>query len=87
MISALKANNVGFVVKTLIAFGVGFDCASVVEIKTVLSYGISPKKIIYANPTKSLNQIKYAREVGVAKMTFDSDDELHKVKDVYPNAQ
>lgn len=57
------------------------------EIMRILALGVSPKRIIFANPTKTIAQLKYARQVGVTKMTFDCEDELYKVKKVYPDAE
>lgn len=64
-----------------------FDCASKGEINKVLSLGVHPERIIFANPAKSASHIRYAAAVGVTTMTFDSETELHKVKKLYPNAR
>lgn len=87
MLSAIKANDIRVVTETLAALGTGFDCASVGEIMKILSLGVSPNRIIFATPTKTLSQLKYAREVGVSKMTFDSEDELYKIKNIFPSAE
>ena len=50
------------------------------EIKSVLDLGVSPDRIIYANPCKQASHIKYACKKGVATMTFDNEVELHKVE-------
>ena len=57
------------------------------EIKTVLDLGGSPEKIMYSNPIKMLSHIQYAAENNVRMMTFDSEPELHRVKDYFPTAQ
>jgi len=67
--------------------GIGFDCASMDEIKTMINFGVSPTKIIYANPCKQPNHIKFAYENGIRMMTFDNKDELFKIKDNHPTAQ
>lgn len=59
--------------------GTGFDCASRTEMKTVLSMGVAPSRIIYAHPCKIASHIKYARDNDVRRMTFDSSQELVKV--------
>lgn len=38
------------------------------------------QQIIYANPCKPPAHIRYARDRGVHLMTFDNEDELHKVR-------
>lgn len=63
-----------------------FDCASPAEIDLVMSFGVEPHRIIYANPCKPIGHIEFARERGVKRMTFDSASELYKVKAVYPDA-
>jgi ornithine decarboxylase len=84
---AVKCNNDKNVLRTLISLGTSFDCASLAEIKTVLDYGVSPKKIIYANPCKAPHMIKFAAENGITRMTFDNAEELYKVKEHHPNAE
>ncbi|XP_063298233.1 ornithine decarboxylase [Pelobates fuscus] len=84
---AVKCNDSRAVVKTLAIMGAGFDCASKTEIQLVQSIGVTPDRIIYANPCKQVSQIKYAASCGVEKMTFDSEVELMKVARNHPNAK
>lgn len=84
---AVKCNNDPIVLKTLINLDTNFDCASMEEIKTILDLGVSPDRIIYANPCKAPNHIKYAAEKGVLKTTFDNAEELYKVKNYHPKAE
>lgn len=67
--------------------GAGFDCASKNEIQKVLDLGVSPDRIIFANPCKQASYIKYAYKMGVEYMTFDNEHELYKIKDNHPNAK
>ena len=67
--------------------GTGFDCASRAEIDLVLSLGIDPSRIIYAQPCKTKSYLRYARNMGVKTMTFDNGDELLKIKGCYPDAE
>lgn len=39
-------------------------------------------QIIYANPCKAPAHIRFARDRGVHLMTFDNEDELHKVRQI-----
>jgi len=71
----------------LAALGTGFDCASKTEIQSVMNLGVDPSRIIYANPCKTKGFIKHAANVGVDMMTFDNELELHKVKNLHPNAK
>lgn len=67
--------------------GTGFDCASKAEIDLVLSLGIDPSRIIYAQPCKTKSYLRHAAKVGVKQMTFDNGDELFKIKACYPDAE
>lgn len=49
--------------------------------------GALPSQIIFANPTKSIPHINYAKSVGVDTMTFDSEFELYKIKKYFPTAK
>lgn len=83
---AVKCNNESGILQILASLGTGFDCASKAEIEQVLSLGVDPSRIVYANPCKMRSHIKYAREGNVSMMTFDNDEELRKVKDFFPDA-
>jgi len=63
-------------------FKMSFDCASQSEIESILSLGVSPSRIVYANPCKPRTHIDYARRHGVLRTTFDSESELYKIKSV-----
>lgn len=84
---AVKCNDAPEVLHLLSALGTGFDCASKAEIENVLSIGVEPERIIYANPCKTKSFIKHAASVGVDLMTFDNEMELHKVKILHPDAK
>ena len=84
---AVKCNPDPAVMLVLANCGAGFDCASKAEIRLALSVGAPSSDIIYANPCKQRNHIKYAATRGVDRMTFDNEDELYKIKSVNPNAR
>lgn len=84
---AVKCHDNLPVMELLASLGTGFDCASKNEITKVLSLGVSPDRIIYANPCKQQNMIQYSKRVGVDLMTFDNEVELHKVKANFPEAR
>ena len=84
---AVKCNNDPGIMQILASLGTGFDCASKAEIEQVLSLGVDPSRIVYANPCKMRSHIKSAREESVSMMTFDNEEELRKVKDFFPDAQ
>ena len=84
---AIKCNNLPEIVSFLASLGTGFDCASKQEIDQVLSYGVDPSRIIYANPCKTRHFINHAKSVQADLMTFDNELELHKVAQVHPGAK
>jgi len=83
---AVKSNPNVDIVRTLAAMGSSFDCATMAEIKQVLSLGVDPSRIIFANPCKPMSHIVYARDHGVLRTTFDSESELAKIKVGHPDA-
>lgn len=84
---AVKCNDDAGVLHTLAKLGTGFDCASKNEIQKVLAMKVPKGRIIYANPCKPSSHIKYAAKHKVARMTFDNETELHKIKNLYPAAE
>jgi ornithine decarboxylase len=84
---AVKCNPDEIIIKLMSSMGIGFDCASKNEISKVISAGVQPEKIIFANPCKMTEQIKYARSNDIDLMTFDSSHELYKIKLYHPSAK
>ena len=84
---AIKANPYPEIIKTFVKLGSGFDVASANEMKLVLSLGADPKKVIFANTIKTLEDITYAYKQGVKFMTFDNEPELYKIARGCPGAR
>uniref|UniRef100_A0A2M3Z137 Putative ornithine decarboxylase n=1 Tax=Anopheles braziliensis TaxID=58242 RepID=A0A2M3Z137_9DIPT len=84
---AVKCNDNEVVCGTLAALGASFDCASKGEIAKILGLGVAPERIIFANPMKPTSHLRYANSNGVKTMTYDSDTELHKIKQYCPDAK
>ncbi len=84
---AVKCNPNSVIIKMLSHLGCNFDCASKEEISQVLSLGVSPERIIFANPCKASSHIKYARSEDVDLLTFDNVSELYKIKLYHPRAK
>jgi len=84
---AVKCNDSVNIIKHFAELGGGFDCASLEEMKKCIDVGVSPKKIILSNPCKNDDDIEFARDSGVKRMTFDSVSELEKVSELYPQAE
>jgi ornithine decarboxylase len=83
---AIKCNPNPVIIKVLSSLGCNFDCASKNEISVVNQITDDPSRIIFANPCKMSNQIKYARANDIDLMTFDCDQELYKIKLYHPYA-
>jgi ornithine decarboxylase len=84
---AMKCNPNPAVLEVLSSMDVNFDCASENEIKTAIEVTQDPSRIIFANPCKMSSQIRYARGNDVNLMTFDSEQELYKIKLYHPYAK
>ncbi|WFD00093.1 ornithine decarboxylase [Malassezia yamatoensis] len=84
---AVKCNPEPMVVQLLAALGTGFDCASNGEIQQILDLGLSPSRIIYANPCKASSFVRRAAQQKVGLTTFDNMDELDKMKKFHPSCK
>ncbi|EFN89084.1 Ornithine decarboxylase [Harpegnathos saltator] len=84
---AIKCNPDPTVIKVLAALDACFDCASKQEIKQVMQHGVHGDRIIFAHPAKYPSHIIYAKKVDVKQMTVDSEYELFKIKDFFPEAK
>jgi ornithine decarboxylase len=84
---AIKANPYPGIIKFFADLGTGFDVASANEMKSVLSMGVRPEKIIFANTIKSDKDILFARKNGIKLMTFDNEPELYKIAKSCPGAK
>ncbi|KAI0703841.1 ornithine decarboxylase [Cytidiella melzeri] len=84
---AVKCNPDPYVLRLLAALGTGFDCASNGEISQVLSLGVDPSRVIFANPCKPSSFVRQSAKASVDMMTFDNTDELYKVARVHPGAK
>lgn len=52
-----------------------------------MSLGVSGDRIIFANPIKFSSHIEYAKKVGVSMMTVDTENEIRRIKRIYPEAK
>ncbi|KAJ5146231.1 uncharacterized protein N7515_000795 [Penicillium bovifimosum] len=84
---AVKCNPDPPFLRVLSELGTGFDCASIAELRLVLSLGVDPARILFANPCKAPAAVSFAHEAGVLRTTFDNIDELDTIKTYMPDAQ
>lgn len=83
----MKCNTDPTLLKLLSDLGTGFDCASIEELRSVLSLGVDPSRIVFANPCKTASSLVFVRRVGVMHTTFDNLDELDTIKAYHPDAE
>lgn len=78
---AVKCNNDPILMRwmTEIHPDIGFDCASINEITSVLPLVPAETKIIYAQPCKKEQDIKLAAAYGVQETVVDSPEEVEKL--------
>lgn len=84
---AVKCNPDSVILQILAFLGACFDVASKNEIIAVSDLDVTPDRIIFANPVKFTSHIKFAKSQDVDMMTFDTPDELFKVKLYHPRAK
>jgi len=84
---AVKCNGDERILRLLSLMGLGFDCASLAEMQSVLELGTNTSRIIFANPCKQISHIRYSADNDITKMTFDNADELIKIKENHPKAE
>jgi ornithine decarboxylase len=84
---AVKCNSNPMLLRMMAALQMGFDCASLRELRTVLALGVDPSNIVFSHPCKPISSLRFARDGGVFKTVFDNLDELEKIKGTMPQAQ
>ena len=84
---AVKANSHPDIIKTFVKLGMGFDVASRYEMELVLKHGAKPGRVVYANPIKIPETMRYAMSQGIDLTVFDSEYELYKIAQHSPGAR
>ncbi|KAF2944826.1 hypothetical protein DAI22_02g171400 [Oryza sativa Japonica Group] len=84
---AVKCNPNPALLGALAGLGAGFDCASRAEMEAVLALGVAADRVVYANQCKLEPHLEYAAGVGVDLTTFDSEEEVGKIKRCHPGCR
>ena len=84
---SVKVNFDPFIMEVVGRIGCGFDCASAGEIDKSVAAGATPENIIYGHPCKMVKMINRSKELNVDVYTFDSVEELEKMKKHHPEAR
>jgi len=78
---AIKSNPLLKVLKQIAKLGVGFEAASLPELYFAEKSGVSPDKIIFDSPAKTVNEIAYALNLG-CHINADSIYELDRISEI-----
>ena len=84
---AVKSNPEKKILQVLHDEGTCFEVASVTEIEALLDLGVDPETILYSNPIKCPDSIRYATEVGLIWFCVDTPEEVLKIADINPFAK
>jgi hypothetical protein len=74
------------VIDTLNNLDTHFDAASIDEITMLLARGVDPRRIIFTDPVKTVNEIADTLSLGINAFAFDSLSELRKLLETAPRA-
>jgi len=84
---AVKCCSNPMVLKTLAVLGCGFYCGSKAELIRVTDLNVPTTRILFGNPVKDPQHIRFARSQNIDSMTFDNEVELYKIKLYHPYAK
>ena len=84
---AMKCCDEPHLLKFVADHGLGFDCASMKEIETIIGLGVDANRIVFSHPLKSIASLKYAKQMGVERLVYDTEEELRKIIRYYPEAE
>ncbi|AEG60417.1 type III PLP-dependent enzyme [Desulforamulus ruminis] len=84
---AIKSNPDLRLVQKLAEMDCSFDVASEGEITSLVSMGISPDRMVYANPVKTYKGLETAGKTGVRDFTLDSESEIYRIARSNPQAR
>lgn len=83
----VKSNNNPDLLLALADLGIQFQLSTKKDIEALVAAGLSTEDSILANSCKVNSLIKAASKANVSCMSFDSENELVKIKKSYPSAE
>jgi len=83
---AVKANPDPALLAALAAAGCRFDVASPAEITAAVGAGATPSELVYSNPVKRRDDVRFAARLGVDLFVVDSPGEVAKVAEAAPGS-
>jgi len=84
---AVKSCTDSMVLKTLALLGCDFYCSNKTEIINVTDIDVPSNRILFGNPVKDPQDIKFARSINIDNLIFDNEVELYKIKLYHPYAK
>ncbi|QHI95161.1 type III PLP-dependent enzyme [Aristophania vespae] len=84
---AVKANPAAPIITTLEKLGSYFDVASLGEVKSCISLGISANRLSFGNTIKPIHAIRESYKLGIRLFAFDSAEELEKIAIYAPGSK
>ena len=77
----IKANPLVKILKQIAKLGVGLEAATLPELYLAEKSGVSPDRIVFDSPTKTINEIEYALNLG-CYINVDSLQELDRIAEL-----
>lgn len=84
---AVKCCPNPMVLKFLSVLGCGFACSSKTELINVKELGVPIDRIVYSNPVKDPQHIKFAKSQDIDTLVVDNEVELFKIKLYHADAK
>lgn len=79
---SMKANSSLAVVQGLRMMGSGLEIASLGELFVAQKVGADPKKVSFAGPVKSRNELSVAIEWGIGTINVESEQEFYRINEI-----
>ena len=84
---AVKANSDPAVLNVIASEGLGFEVATLSELRRVTALGVSPDRMRTSNPIKNPSFIRRMHRTGASSFVIDSSEEVKKVAIAAPGSE
>lgn len=79
---AVKANSNIAILNVLARLGSGFDIVSEGELRRVMAAGGDPNKVVFSGVAKTVDEMRYALQLGIKCFNVESEAELQRLQHV-----
>ena len=79
---AVKANGNLSILKIIATHGLGFDIASLVELRRAIQTGCNPQQIVFTGPGKNANELREFIKLGGGEIICDSVQEFEHIVEI-----